>query len=185
VLSDSRSDSYTPLTEYHVVSDVRFRWYYSAVTACSSSCGTTFTGTSTASYISICALAFSGTKATSPADQGNGNSVTATAITIGSITPGEANELVVTGVGFGAIVAYGASGPTSYTYTGVTNTDFVGYIGGLHFGVAVAYWIQTTATATNPVWTANASSTQAGSVESFHPPGSPASANGNFFIFMQ
>lgn len=101
----------------------------------------------TGGFGSACIAAFSGSTS-SALDQQNGNgSASSTTITTGSVTPTQANELVLTS--FGTFTA----GPYT-TPSGFTLISSAAYASGVSCGVAIAYQIQTSATADNPTWTA-------------------------------
>jgi hypothetical protein len=110
-------------------------------------------------YPSIYVLAASGAAA-SPLDQFNSatGGVTATTFQPGSVTPSQANEIVIT---TWATIITGSSSINS----GFTISDQQSYSSGNHIGGAMAYLIQTTATVENPTWT------DSGSTLSFAPVG--------------
>jgi lysophospholipase L1-like esterase len=144
-VTDSRSNTWTALTAHAAASFSRGRWYYAKNATVGS--GHTFTYSGTSVFPSICALAFSGSDTTAPADQENGaTSASGTTLATGSVTPGQDNELVLAGFTF-ASTGTPITAPSGYTDVG--GSDF----GGNHFGSWVAYKIQTTATATNPSFT--------------------------------
>ncbi len=92
--------------------------------------------------------AWSGALTTNPLVQQAAGATTGGATTIqpGSLTPGANGALVIQGVGGGI--------DSSTTINGSYTLDQVeAGIGGVSYGTAIASWVQTTATATNPTWT--------------------------------
>lgn len=101
----------------------------------------TFTGAG-ASF-GMCVMAFSGVLSANPLDQQNGS----TTAQPGSITPTQANELIVSYIGGGT-----DAGP--YTIdSGMTITDQLPFVGAVQYSQGCAYSVQTVATAINPTWT--------------------------------
>lgn len=104
-------------------------------------------------FPSIAVAAFSGA-GSSPFDQENGHSdgdTTAQTIQSGSITPSQDNELVIAGLGWS-----GSSGANTRSIDGGFTKLLDGDSGAHFYGCALAYLIQTTATAANPTWDYNA-----------------------------
>lgn len=96
-------------------------------------------------FPSIYISAWSGMLQTSPVDQTNGNLTSATP---GSITPSQANCLVITG-----FRNNGSSGTTPTVSTGFTVTDAIAFLAsGDNEGGGMAYQIQTTTATANPTW---------------------------------
>jgi hypothetical protein len=94
----------------------------------------------------IAIAAFTGGNTASPFDTQNGQSLSNSAtVQPGTVTPGAANELVMTGLEF-------TSAPVSVD-SGVTILDQVPMAGGQYWGVALGYTIQSAAAAVNPTWT--------------------------------
>lgn len=151
-ISDSKGNTWTALTGFNQASNAHCRIYWSVPTSVGS--GHTFTASSTAGYPSISVSAFSGPVRTSPADQQNGAGG-ASALSVGSVTPTEDNELLVTGVC--CWTSGGGVGPSSvdagFTFSVSILMDAVPN----HYGGGSAYKIQTTAAAVNPAWTTTAS----------------------------
>ena len=145
--SDSQTNTYTGLTAQANASETRVRLWY--VAAPSTSGTHTFTCAGTNHYPTVTVMAFNGVAA-SPFDQQNGaqsDNGALTTLATGSVTPTEDNELVVTGIAVGN----SAFGGTP-TVSGYTVAEFMNYQGGTAVGGALAYVIQTTATATDPTW---------------------------------
>lgn len=117
------------------------------------------------SFASICVIAFSG-MAASPLDQqagATGNTVSTLAT--GSITPSQANTLVVTGLANenNSSGAISVSSPSGFSTAYKTL-----YSSGVAEGSAISYKVLTSATATNPTWNVtNSTSSLAATVASF------------------
>ena len=143
--TDNKGNTWTALTYHSAVANYGARLFY-----CESptvGAGHTFSGPTASSFIPICVQAWSGSAASSPFDQQNGNDYhgsNVTTLAAGSITPGQNNELVVT-----AISTLG--GAVSAVDTGFTISDTTTYSGGYSGGMA--YLEQSTAGAVNPNWT--------------------------------
>lgn len=123
-------------------------WYKQAPSVTSSM---TFSTASNASlFANIIVQGFHGSAAT-PADQtsGQNNTSASTIQPAASITPSSANELVVEclGTNDGGSTAFTING--SYTIGANSKVAQTG----ANQGGAMAYWAQTTATATQPTWT--------------------------------
>lgn len=143
-LSDSKSNTYTPRTEYSNTGYTA-RIYYCASPTVGS--GHTFTLSGNSTYACLFAAAFSGAHAT-PYDQENGNtSGSGATLQPGSITPTEDNELIITVAAGNVTPADPTSINGGYTITGHFANSVNNVAGGM------AYVIQTTAAATNPTWT--------------------------------
>lgn len=160
--SDSKGNAWTPRTSYaNAAVDTRWTLYYcqnpTAVGAAH-----TFTGSLVTGYPSIFMLAFSGAALSGVYDQENGAASNgATSLATGSVTPGEDNEVLVTGIGAGSPAA------TFSGVTGFTISDQLAFSSGNYMGGALAYQIQTTATARNPSWTLSTSAACAASIATF------------------
>lgn len=158
-ISDSKGNTWTTLTTYDSGQFNRSRLMYVKNPTVGS--GHTFTATTTTGYPSIAVQAWSGAHLTSPFDQQNGSGFfAATSIQPGSITPTENNELVVTGVGSLIVGAVSVNG-------GFTISDQVDYSPGVHFAVALAHLVQTTAAAANPTWSWSGAAQGATGIASF------------------
>lgn len=109
--------------------------------------GHTFTVTGTAKSPSIAMAGFSGVDTTSPLDQHtSASSNFGSSAQPGSITPGSANQLVVSGV------TYQDTGNTLSIDLSFIIADQLVQQNSAHLGGGLAYIIQTTATAVNPTW---------------------------------
>lgn len=124
----------------------------------------TFTATGTGSYPTICMAAFStpvvsGALDINLAATGSGSGLVNPA---GSgATPAHNSEIIVTGTSWGAAGASAATVSGGYTVT-----DQVNYSAGIEGG-ALAYLIQTTATATNPQWNVQVINANGAAIASF------------------
>lgn len=137
---DSKSNTWVGLTAQSNVLRARL-WYVDAPTV---GAGHTFGTTSGGGhYPSIAIQAWSGSLP-SPFDVENGAlGVSATSLQTGSITPNLNNELVVAMFGI-------QDADTITVDSGMTITDQINLGGNQHYGVVLAYLIQTTAAAINP-----------------------------------
>lgn len=157
-LSDSKGNTWTPLTAQSILNSQYCQLFYCFGPTVGS--GHTFTWNGTSNFGSIAVAGFSGAAA-SPFDQQNGaTNKGVTTLQTGSVTPSVANELIITACSFGA------SGVASIN-SGFAITDQINYLSGTREGVALAYLIQTTATAENPTWTSGASNDIAAVIETF------------------
>lgn len=142
--TDSKSNTWTALTSYWAgaLNETECRLYYVANPTVGT--GHTFTCPS-GNQPALVVAAFSGVSTVSPVDQQNGfGPANASTIQPGSVTPAEDDELVVSGCAQYSSASMSASGMT------VANT--VPDNGGVNIGTAMAYVVQTTATAINPTW---------------------------------
>lgn len=149
VLSDNKGNVWTGLTEK--TSGAAFtgtsRLYYCYAPIVGAGHTFSLAAGASASYQVMEVLAVNGA-AGSPFDQENGATGTTTStIQPGSVTPGQDNELVVTGV------THDAMGAAPSINSGFTISDAVLYDFGDHYAGAMAYLIQTSAGAVNPTWT--------------------------------
>ena len=170
-LSDSKSNTWTQLTlRTGGVNKHCLHWYAQNATV---GTGHTFTAAGTDIFAALCFLAFSGTDLTAPFDVENGNTQGfASSSTTGSVTPGQDNSVLVTGIGgynssSGATVSIDSSFVSGPVPQQITNTDFG------HQGAAISYQIQTTATTRNPTWTINASDGWGAVIAVFKPDSGP------------
>lgn len=170
-VSDSKSNTWTPLTRTGAGDVVLCRFYYCVGGTVGGS--HTFTASSTGGFPTVLAAAFSGAHA-SPFDQetagAHGSGITS--IQPGSVTPGEDNELLVSVVGLNAANTISING-------GFTESDEVAYSSGNHFGASLAYLIQTSAAAANPTWSWASSTAGATTIATFK----AAAAAGGFIAF--
>lgn len=144
-LSDSKGNTYT------LVANNGGFGLFSGISYCKNPAvgtGHTFTVTCTATSPALAIQAWSSMDTTSPLDVFNSAASNGTnALQTGSITPGSANEVLVTSLHNQETAA------TTFTINlGFTISDQMIQVNGGHHGVAAAYLIQTTATAENPTW---------------------------------
>lgn len=162
-LSDSKSNTWTPLTIY-TASDGTGQLYYCKNPIVGS--GHTFTLTDDgggSDYNALAVAAFSGTNTAANADGDVGaGSASVTTQQPGSLTPSLDNGVVVTGLMFVDSSQVGdATINSGFTVTN-SKSSAVGY------SVALAYKIQTTAAAVNPTWTSpSAANTMIAAMTSF------------------
>lgn len=123
--------------------------------------GHTFSNINTNNFSSIAVQAFSGEPDSIVVDQISSNNISSTTLAPGSITPTKDNALVVT-----HLAISGAGTPISIDGS-FTETDEIDFSSGNYYGGAMAYLIQTTATAANPTWTRTNSNPMASVMVSF------------------
>lgn len=146
-ISDNKGNSWTPLTPEATFTNGTQLAYCRPT---SKGGGHTFTANrASGDFPSVYVLAFSGSNA-SPFDSESGATATGSpsGVQPGSLTPTVNNSLLISA--FGAIFGY-----ASAIDSGFTAQQAVAFIG----SVAIAYKIQTTASAENPFWTFNAGGT--------------------------
>ncbi len=147
VITDSKGNTWTSLAEHGSGTGERNALYYCFGGTVGS--GHTFTYSGAFQFPSMQVQAWSG-MASSPFDVQNGNDVTAaTSITIGSVTPSQANSVLITGI---ALDGEATAGNITIN-GGFTKSDTNAYSIGNFIGGAMAYKILTSSAATNPVWT--------------------------------
>ena len=144
--SDNKGNSFTRLTNYRSGNFGSVEISYSKPTTVGS--GHTFTAINNNSFLAITAMAFSGSKATSPFDVENGNATTSTVTSRqpGSITPSENNELIISGIAWN-----GTGGGSPSIDSGMTIAQSLQGSSG-QMGGAGAYLFQSVAAAINPTW---------------------------------
>lgn len=144
VITDSKGNTWTPLTLSNTGGSVKTRMYY-----CSDpTVGTNHTFTATGAFCAIFAAAFAGMESPDVFDQENGATSDGTlTIQTGSVTPVENNELVITGLGLNS------AGAVVSVNSGFTILDTETFGSGNNYGGALAYKIQTAAASENPTWT--------------------------------
>lgn len=147
-VSDSKGNTWTALSSYAPSSGIRL--FYCKPTSVGS--GHTFSQ-STGSFASIAAIAFSGTKSSSPFDQQNGGGGTTTPRRTNHISPTEDFELVLTACGTDAVT----SDPD--TVSGGFTLDVHVARSGNRDGVGIAFTVQTTSVTKNPQWAPSTGST--------------------------
>jgi|NGEPerStandDraft_6_1074524.scaffolds.fasta_scaffold120595_1 hypothetical protein len=142
-LIDSKGNTWTALTSK--ATPMVQIWYCKPSTVGSGHTVTVDNHTGGGLYLSAYLAAFSGSSPT-PFDLENGANNTATSP--GSITPSQSNELVI------AVASSGSSAPTVDANMTLLNNNAVS--GGTYWGGGMAYRIQITAAAINPVWAGSA-----------------------------
>lgn len=102
-----------------------------------------------AQYPACVVMGFKNLKSSGMIDTGVGNglSSTGTTITQSTLTPTKTNELCVAGTGNASNALSG-----SFAFPGGSYTPVKSYIFSNSMTVGAAYWVQTTKTATAPVW---------------------------------
>lgn len=144
--TDSASNTYSSLTAQSNVGLVECRITYCANPTTSATHTATVSGTNT--YCNAIFSVYSGVLLASPFDQQNGNKTTSgAAITVGSITPTDNNELIVT------IIGRAGTGGSETINESMTIMGRLTGVVGQAYTVAHAYKVQTTAAAINPTWT--------------------------------
>jgi hypothetical protein len=144
-VTDNKSNTWIKLTEQGAPNTAHFYCIDPIVGA-----GHTF---STAhAYGAIAMQAFSNTGEISFDQENGATTAGATSLATGSVTPGVDDELIVTGIEWGGTMSL-ASINSSFN-----KTDEVDASTGVNYGVAMAYLIQTSASAVNPTWSWTTSS---------------------------
>jgi hypothetical protein len=160
VSADSKSNTWTALTARTQASGSQVQMYYCVPSPAQVGSGHTVTFQALMGfYASGYFAAFSGSAA-APFDIQNGATNTSAAMSPGSITPAFSDELVISGISM-----HLSSAPT--VDASMTVLDSNGFLSGNYFGGGIAYKIQTTAAAINPVWTMSSSDKTACVIASF------------------
>ena len=144
-VSDSKSNTWTPLTAQQNGSATGSKLYYCFAPTVGAS--HTFTVSATGTFPAVLVQAWSGGLAF---DAENGaNQASGTTLQTGSVTPAGDNELFVSGCGPGGGGAVVNDIDSGFTETGDLDEN------ANSAGGAMAYKIQTTGGAENPTWTAS------------------------------
>lgn len=144
-ISDSKGNTWTSLTRTES-NDTGVRFYYTQGGTFGT--GHTFTASGTSIYSSIFVQAWSLISAT-PFDVENGaTAVVSTTIQPGSVTPGQANVLVITATANNDSALVPSSINSSFTIS-----DSVAVNTGTNVGGGMAYRVITDGSAQNPTWT--------------------------------
>lgn len=153
-ITDSKSNSWTQLTEKRNAGDGGVAIWYSRPTSVGT--GHTFSVTGTATYGTILITAWSGSVAT-PFDVQNGAASGGAVTTLqpGSVTPNETNELVIAGI------VYDQTSGTVSVDSSFTISDQVNQTSFQYYGGALAYKVQTSVVSDNPTWTISSSAASA------------------------
>jgi hypothetical protein len=170
-ISDSKSNTWTPRTAYTGALGGSVSRIYYAENPGSVGGSHTFTATGATKYASIGILAFSGAATASVYDGENGATLLSSAtIQPGSVTPSVDNEVLVSCLG--RVAAFTSVGSS---FVGELSVD---YGGGTHFGLNVAYKIQTSAGAENPLWTCGGAGTLSAAMAAFKAGGGGGGSGG-------
>lgn len=175
-VADNKGNTWSPLTAIQQTNSnaCRVQLYYTIPTSVGA--GHTFTVTATGTGFGgtgVEVACFSGTAASSVFDQQNGAQFNiGTSIQAGNITPTVDNEVVIAGMTTdGNFVVLSID--SSYI---ITDNN-----GATKANTAMAYIIQTTASATNPAWTTSGTGGAVATIASFKAGGAtPPTANPNF-----
>jgi RHS repeat-associated protein len=171
-ISDSKGNTWTPLTASAVTGTVTQRLYYAANPVVGS--GHTFSNTAASNFSSICVAAFSGVSTSSPFDRENGATSSLSTIQTGSVTPAVNQELVATGLGWNvARTTYPPTIDSSFTVS--TSSNFAS---GNHYGCSIGFLSQATSSAVNPTWTLGSAQSDAARIAAFRPLVTPGSGSG-------
>jgi hypothetical protein len=142
-LSDSKSNTWTGLT---LASSPDLRIYYASPPGNKAGSGHTVTVTGTDIYTGVCFASFSGADLSAPFDGQQSGHAAGSGDTPGSITPAENNALVIS--------AASGNGDTRIISDGsMMLLDGFPLTSGVNYSGSMAYVIQTTAAAIDPVWT--------------------------------
>jgi hypothetical protein len=158
-VTDSQSNTWTPLTQRAGTGGSTTRLYYCASPTVNAN--HTFTITGASSFPTIGVVAVSGAAA-APFDRENGlgAGTNGSSIQPGSITPSVPGCLVITSV---------CNGGSNITINGGYTASTINNLVSNHFGGGIARLIQTAPTATNPTWSWTTSGVRASAIASFKP----------------
>jgi hypothetical protein len=160
VTDSTNANSWSSLNSYTDSAGTYVQLWYAANATVSSSQTITASNSGANIYPSVACASFSGVATSSAFDQQNGNNASSITVQPGSITPSGNGYLVLTGLS----ASSGSSFSINGSYTVAAQEP---YNSGAAMGAAMAYWIQSTATATNPTWTSNATAGLAADIASF------------------
>jgi len=169
-ISDTSSNSYTGRTSQADTFGVSVKCYDAQGATVTSSM--TFTVTTTGSQApSLIVMGFSGALTSSGFDQTNGSSPGSgvTSVQPGSITPSVNGEVLIDA----QTLTDGAQASISID-SGFSTPETVSFSGGNHYGVSMAYFIQSTAAAINPTESWTTSANAANRQYSYKPASTPA-----------
>jgi hypothetical protein len=157
--ADNKANTWTSLTAAVKTGSSRAHIFYSKPTSVGTSHFFEDT-TAGGSYCSIAVAAFSGSTATPFDVEAGGNGTSSTASAGSGITPSQNGELIIAGVSIGA-------GSVSSIDSGFTSIESQSYGASTHFGIALAYKLQTSAAAVDPNWSLSGSADWAAVLASF------------------
>jgi hypothetical protein len=162
-VTDSKGNTWTALTAQSATPEYEQMFYCQGGTV-----GAGHTFAFSGQFSSCAVAAFSGSVA-SPLDVQAGQAFAgAGSIAAGSVTPGQNDSLIVTGLG----LAVPGAAPITVG-SGFTITDTVPPVNPNYEGVGIAYLVQTTAAAINPTWTWSGTVGVAATNAVFKPGGGP------------
>ncbi len=146
-MTDNKGNTWTSIQIFGTHGDYTSCWFF-CFSPTSVGSGHTFTYSSEFNtYPSMEVLAFSGIS-TASVDHNNGTTTTSSSTgQTGSITPGTAHTLVLSGTSFGDNSGGSVSINSSYTLT-----DSIPNVNGSYLGSAAAYKVLTSSSAQNPTW---------------------------------
>lgn len=174
-LSDSKSNTWTPLTGFSQGGGSTSQIYYCYNPT--TDAAQTFTYSGSAIYPSIQVMAFSNS-ASSPFDVENGNGQNfGSTLTTGSVSPSQDNELIVAGcsaLSGSPVISSIDSGFNYLLQSTVTANSSAG---------GFAYLIQTTAGAVNPAWSKTFGAAAAASIATFKAGGAAGPTTGRLASF--
>jgi hypothetical protein len=163
-VSDSKGNTWTPVTAVGPTSGGNNGRMYYAAGGITVGSGHTFTVSGAASFSPIAAAAYSGADSSPFEAEGTGATGTNAAPSAATgVTPAEDNELVI------AWVALGVDAPASVSSIdgGFTIRQSVQGVAGVSFGLGLADLIQTSGAAADPTWTLSANESWATNVACF------------------
>lgn len=168
-VSDSNSNTWIALTQFDGAGTSATLFYCAP---CTVGAGQTFTISGATNYPVLSVQAFSGTTTTGTFD-GNQNGATGSLTTLqtGSVTPSEANALIVSSAAWISV----SSATINSSFTRDDYNDYHSGADGSNVGGAMAWLVQTAATAVNPTWTLAATTTTTVNIAAFKPAGSSPS----------
>lgn len=176
-ITDSKGNTWASLTAQAVVGQARVQIHYAENATVGS--GHTVTATAASGIPALQVWAFSGVATSSAFDQQNGANANAATISTGSITPTNANALIIT--------AFYSSWTNLASYidsnTGYAQTNQLTQQGGVNYGCMSAYAVQgASAVATSVTWRQAGGGVCAAAIASFNTPAS-SSASGGAYAF--
>ena len=167
--SDNNDSTWIQAPSSYTNNQPRIRVWYAAL----SGNGPFHTFTAPGSVVGTVTVAFfSGVEQVAPVITQNGANTYGTSLATGLVTPTENDCLVISGASMNGVGATPMS--INSGFTKVQESDFVS---GTSYGGALAYSIQTTATAVNPTWTRSNTNGMAVTSIVFAPAGGSASTS--------
>lgn len=150
-VSDSKSNTWSPLTAQNEGVQVGCRMYYAVNPTVGASHTFTVTKNSGANlWPSVAVIALSGAHTTAPFDAENGAVVSLSgSLATGSVSPSENNEIVISGMAFSTNTSATVDSPMTMLHVAPSTANW---------GTGLAYEIQTAATARNTTFNAGGTS---------------------------